>query len=510
MRTACHRFSAATSTGLLKGVAQGGPSFRSLRPDQLAGVIDLPFSDGRPAGLIPYRRRSSRRPRLYWICVFRRRRRPLMTLSRRAAACERASAFGMSPGAQRFQPLIARWIRIFSADEAHVKIPLATGEDFNWTCPHCDRAVTITDQRLSQEAHILNIGNIDGRRTLYSTFIVCPNPDCRRFTLVVELCETKWNSASGDEIIVKGGYKNEWNLIPPSKAKSFPSYIPQAIRDDYREACLIQDLSPKASATLSRRCLQGILRDFWKVKAGRLVNEIEQIKDKVDHVTWDAIEAVRKIGNIGAHMEADINVIVDVDPNEAELLVGLVETLLREWYVETEERKARDGRHCRCGSRKNKTSQSIASMPPTPHHIENQKRRAVVKDGDHGPSPPNKACSTRSPCSTLRHRRARGWEGHSSLIFVDHFCNSATLLPFRCAEVAQLVEHSPEKAGVDSSILSLGTNFPLLTSFHHFPNCPRTAGRRLQSFDLGDLFSERQGSKGPLSVLRTPLALKSC
>jgi hypothetical protein len=31
-----------------------------------------------------------------------------------------------------------------------------------------------------------------------------------------------------------------------------------------------------------------------------------------------------------------------------------------------------------------------------------------------------------------------------------------------CAEVAQLVEHSPEKAGVDSSILSLGTMFRLL------------------------------------------------
>ena len=28
------------------------------------------------------------------------------------------------------------------------------------------------------------------------------------------------------------------------------------------------------------------------------------------------------------------------------------------------------------------------------------------------------------------------------------------------AEVAQLVEHSPEKAGVDSSILSLGTILP--------------------------------------------------
>jgi hypothetical protein len=30
-----------------------------------------------------------------------------------------------------------------------------------------------------------------------------------------------------------------------------------------------------------------------------------------------------------------------------------------------------------------------------------------------------------------------------------------------CAEVAQLVEHSPEKAGVDSSILSLGTTTPI-------------------------------------------------
>jgi len=39
----------------------------------------------------------------------------------------------------------------------------------------------------------------------------------------------------------------------------------------------------------------------------------------VDPLTWEAIDAVRKLGNIGAHMEKDINVIVDVDPEEAEL-----------------------------------------------------------------------------------------------------------------------------------------------------------------------------------------------
>jgi hypothetical protein len=152
---------------------------------------------------------------------------------------------------------------------------------------------------------------------------------------------------------------DEWNLVPPSKGKAFPTYIPQAILDDYREACLIRDLSPKASATLARRCLQGIIRDFWKVKPGRLVDEINQIKDRVDPLAWDAIEAVRRIGNIGAHMEKDINVIVDVDADEADLFIQLVETLLREWYVAREERTKRMGAIVAAASAK-------VAKPPVP------------------------------------------------------------------------------------------------------------------------------------------------
>lgn len=68
---------------------------------------------------------------------------------------------------------------------------------------------------------------------------------------------------------------------------------------------------------------------------------MEAIKDKVDPLTWDAIDAVRKIGNIGAHMEKDINLIVDVEPHEAELLINLIENLLKDWYVNREERRTR-------------------------------------------------------------------------------------------------------------------------------------------------------------------------
>ena len=211
--------------------------------------------------------------------------------------------------------------------------------NFNWTCPHCERDVTIdTESRLSTREHTLWIKNSDGRFTLVSNFFVCPNNQCRKFTLSVSLHHSS-ATASGPEKI--GEARNSWNLIPPSRAKTFPDYIPKPIRDDYWEACVIQELSPKAAATLARRCLQGILRDFWGVNPGTLFNEIKQIEDKLDADSWNAIDAVRKIGNIGAHMESDINVIIDVDPGEAELLIQLVETLLREWYIAREERQKR-------------------------------------------------------------------------------------------------------------------------------------------------------------------------
>ena len=210
--------------------------------------------------------------------------------------------------------------------------------EFNWSCPHCNRDVTITDERMTNNWHTNKIDNSMGRHTLVSSFIICPNPQCRKYTLTSRLFESSHKPGYGE---VLGKELQLWSLIPASSAKVFPDYIPLPILADYKEACLIKNLSPKASATLARRCIQGIIRDFWQVKPGNLFNEIDAIKDKVDPLTWDAIDAIRKVGNIGAHMEKDINIIVDVDPNEAELLITLIETLMKDWYVTREERKTR-------------------------------------------------------------------------------------------------------------------------------------------------------------------------
>ena len=120
---------------------------------------------------------------------------------------------------------------------------------------------------------------------------------------------------------------------PPAGAIHLPEYIPDAIRSDYMEALSIVNASPKASATLSRRCLQGMIHDYWGIHEKNLNAEITSLKDKVEPAQWKAMDALRKIGNIGAHMESDINLIVDVEPEEAQSLIKLIELLIKEWYI---------------------------------------------------------------------------------------------------------------------------------------------------------------------------------
>lgn len=252
-------------------------------------------------------------------------------------------------------------------------------DPFPWTCPYCARDTTVTEERVHEAGTHLTINNADGDKHFGYFFVVCPNKGCRRFTLTAMLHSSGFDRQWGTHR--KKELEQVWHLIPPSKAKVFPDYVPKPIIDDYSEACLIAEPSPKASATLARRCLQGLIRDFWKVKPGRLVDEIKAIEDKVDPITWAAIDSVRTVGNIGAHMEKDINLIVEVDPHEAELLIGLIETLIQDWYVAREERQTRLAAITAMAGMKKpkKAEQAGAGQPAT--------RSESESEGDDNPEP---------------------------------------------------------------------------------------------------------------------------
>lgn len=207
----------------------------------------------------------------------------------------------------------------------------------SWVCPHCGVAAIMKEGDFSTREFELKSGN---DTFVYSIKgIICPNPGCKMPSIALE--ETKHFFNGITTFIISS--KNI-QIIPSenrSRAKNYPSYIPHPILEDYQEACAIVDLSPKASATLARRALQGMIRDFWGIKEDNLNKAIKALQDKVSSDVWEAIDGIRKIGNIGAHMEKDINIIVEVNPDEAGLLIEMIEMFLEDWYIAKHDREQR-------------------------------------------------------------------------------------------------------------------------------------------------------------------------
>jgi hypothetical protein len=203
--------------------------------------------------------------------------------------------------------------------------------------------------------------------------IACSNPDCQKLTLRIRVGKDVGGSSA--YIVSPKELLFSEQLIPRGAAKPQPAYIPAPLVEDYTEACLIRDLSPKASATLTRRCLQGMIRDFAGISKPRLIDEIKALKVAVDDGTADrsvtsetvaAIDHVRSLGNIGAHMEADINVIVPVDSGEAQVMIELVELLFDEWYGARYRRNEKLAKIAAIRTHKDEIKRAVVSSPPAP------------------------------------------------------------------------------------------------------------------------------------------------
>ncbi len=209
----------------------------------------------------------------------------------------------------------------------------------NHTCLYCGTRTTINNGNYELVESNLQLNNNTGFRNASLLWIVCPNDECAQLSLIVDVSELKMSQSRGLKYWEVGDLINQYVLFPEIKGRVFPDYIPKWLLQDYEEAFAIRNLSPKASATLSRRCLEAMIADFWSIKKGSLFLAIKELEGKIDPLVWQSIDSVRKVGNIGAHMEKDTNVILDVEPNEAELLIGLIELLLEEWYIHRFERE---------------------------------------------------------------------------------------------------------------------------------------------------------------------------
>jgi hypothetical protein len=116
--------------------------------------------------------------------------------------------------------------------------------------------------------------------------------------------------------------------------------VPPPFSTDWKEACLVFTDSPKASAALSRRCLQQVLVEKAGVKKRDLYDQIQDVLDaKVlpSHLA-EAIDSVRAVGNFAAHpiKSQSSGAVVEVEPGEAEWNLDTLEGLFDFFFVQPE------------------------------------------------------------------------------------------------------------------------------------------------------------------------------
>jgi hypothetical protein len=109
------------------------------------------------------------------------------------------------------------------------------------------------------------------------------------------------------------------------------------IADDYAEACLVLPDSAKASAALSRRALQHLLREKAHTTKRALADAIQEVLDSKalpSELAAD-LDAVRNVGNFGAHplKNTSTGEIIDVEPGEAEWNLDVLEGLFDFYFV---------------------------------------------------------------------------------------------------------------------------------------------------------------------------------
>lgn len=198
-------------------------------------------------------------------------------------------------------------------------------------CPHCNRTIHFN------AANSAVYQSRDNERNGYSIDSgFCPA--CSMLIVLLQFGTYIVPDRMGDDPALD--FINEQQILYPrqSARQPLPEEVPQNIRDDFSEAALVQPLSAKASAAISRRLLQHILRERWGIKRRTLQAEIQEFVKGPDIPSYvsETVDAVRVVGNLAAHPMKDENTgfIVDVEPEESEWLLEVIETLCDFSYVQ--------------------------------------------------------------------------------------------------------------------------------------------------------------------------------
>jgi len=194
-------------------------------------------------------------------------------------------------------------------------------------CPYCGLGVRF---------ETVNLNNTAGSR---SATIITPS----KIPLILHIsacptCGKPIIATHFEKTTTTGKLVVDTMILPDSVVRPVPKEVEAEAPDlaeDFKEAVVVYPKSKKASAALSRRCLQFVLTHKGGAKKKDLADQIDEVMPHLPAQLALNVDAIRQVGNFAAHpiKSTSSGEIVQVEEGEAEWLLEVLEELFEHYYV---------------------------------------------------------------------------------------------------------------------------------------------------------------------------------
>ena len=198
-------------------------------------------------------------------------------------------------------------------------------------CPHCQ----VEFHAMWEEASWMNgsssVPSPGENADIHVTGTLCPR--CEKATVALA------RKGPGDRTDVYVAYPRN------ATGREAPAEVPESLRADYAEAVAILEISPQASAALSRRIVQQVLTEQGGYAEGSLARQIDAFveDERTPSELGGNLHYLREIGNFAAHpvKSERTGEILPVEHGEAGWALEVVDGLFDYYFVAPRRNEAR-------------------------------------------------------------------------------------------------------------------------------------------------------------------------
>lgn len=206
-------------------------------------------------------------------------------------------------------------------------------------CPYCGIGISTDWDEWVEDCYPVPAENAEFDEGYKIVSVFCP--DCQKYIVRLQhgrgYISTQYSADLAkidDEVLL-------YPKFPITKKIS--QYVPHKYVTIYKEASQVNNISPRASATLSRYLLQNVLHEKLKIKKRNLEEEIAEL-EKVESIPSTLIamlQVFRRVANFGAHPKksANSNEIIEIEQGEAEVMLELIEELFDYVFVKPKQQE---------------------------------------------------------------------------------------------------------------------------------------------------------------------------